>query len=188
MPNFVRFMYFLLNSVRDITVNFLWKFLVFKWQTNFVSFMNFHFLLSTTTDKWICYVLKSKKLLKKFSATWKWNARSGRKSNCTFLSLGQEESNNLRSIHKEIRTSLHDKTVQVLNFILPNFRILVSGSTSLISSIIKSLLPKVWRAWKDLCNFCSLQRNITDMKIIFCVFSVLDMPGIWKFSFYWVEN
>ena len=131
---------------------------VLKWQTNFVSFMNFYFLLSTTTDKWLCYVLKSwwNNLLKKFSATWKLNARSGQKSNCTFLSLGQEESNNLRSINKEIRTSLHDKTVRVLNFILPNLRILVSGSTSLISFIIKSLLPKVWHAWKDLCNFCSL--------------------------------
>jgi len=88
---------------------------VFKGQTNFVSFMNFYFLLSTTTDKWICYVLKSwrNNLLKKFSATWKWKARSGRKSNCTFLSLGQEGSNNLRSINKEIRTSLHDKSASI---------------------------------------------------------------------------
>ena len=51
----------------------------------------------------------------------KWNTRSRRKHNCTFLALRQEESNTWRSIIKAIRTSSRDKTLWVSNSSFADF-------------------------------------------------------------------
>ena len=76
MPNFVSFMYFLLNCITDRQIPYA------------------NTLCAQVT----------KKLLKKFLATRKFKARSQRKYNSTFHLLHQEESKTWRSINKEIRT------------------------------------------------------------------------------------
>ena len=109
MPNFVSFMYFLLNCITDRQIPY-----ASSSQTNFVSFM--YFLLISTTDKWIPFELKSRRNCWKSSWPHK-NLKQGRKGNikfCTFHSLHQEESKTWRSINKEIRT------VWVSNFVQPN--------------------------------------------------------------------
>ena len=102
MPNFVSFMYFLLNCITDKRIPYA------------------NSLCAQVTDKFCAFHVISIEFCK-------WNARSRRKHNCTFLALRQEESNTWRSIIKEIRTPSHNKTVWLSNFILPNLHIWVCG-------------------------------------------------------------
>ena len=82
MPNFVSFMYFLLDSVADITANFWCKCLLWVSCIFWLS-VEFYSRLANSSIA----------LLKKFLATRQWNARSGRKHKSTFLfSLCQEET------------------------------------------------------------------------------------------------
>ena len=114
MPIFVSFMYFPLNSITHIKANSLCK-LVMHSSHKQILWVLFMFWLSVQFySRWgnSLGAQVMKKLLKKFMAKCKWNARSGRKFNCTFLSLCQEESNTW-SISKEIRTSSRDKTLSI---------------------------------------------------------------------------
>ena len=58
MPNFVSFMYFLLNCITDRQILMPTPYAL-KSQTNFVSFM--YFLLNSTTDKQTLFALKSRR-------------------------------------------------------------------------------------------------------------------------------
>ena len=87
MPNFVSFMYFLLNCITDKRIPYA------------------NFLCAQDTDKFCAFHVISVEFYN--SA----NEMSRRKHNCTFLALRQEESNTWRSIIKEIRNSSRDKTV-----------------------------------------------------------------------------
>ena len=103
MPNFVSFMYFLLNCITDKRIPYA------------------NSLCAQVTDKFCAFHVISVEFYN--SA----NEMSRRKHNCTFLALRQEESNTWRSIIKEIRTPSHNKTVWLSNFILPNLHIWVCG-------------------------------------------------------------
>ena len=71
MPNFVSFVYFLLNCVTDKRIPYA------------------NSLCTQVTDKFcVFHVLKTFYWILQFC---KWNARSHRKHNCTFLALHQEE-------------------------------------------------------------------------------------------------
>ena len=110
MPNFVSFMYFLLNCITDKRIPLIWELL----------------MRSSHRQIWcvscsFCWILQF----------WKWNARSRSIHNCTFLPLRQEESNTWRGIIKEIRTLSHDKIVWISNFVLPNLHIWVCGRIAL---------------------------------------------------------
>ena len=81
MPNFVSFMYFLLNCITDRQILMPTPYAL-KSQTNFVSFM--YFLLNSTTDKRIPFALRS------WRNCWKssWpheNLKKGREGNITVL-------------------------------------------------------------------------------------------------------
>ena len=102
MSNFVSFVYFLLNCITDKRIPYA------------------NSLCAQVTDKFCAFHVISIEFCK-------WNARSRRKHNCTFLALRQVESITWRSIIKEIRTSRCNKTVWVSNFILWNLHIWVCG-------------------------------------------------------------
>ena len=81
MPNFVSFMYFLLNCITDRQILMPTPYAL-KSQTNFVSFM--YFLLNSTTDKRIPFALKSRRNCWKSSWPHK-KLKQGREGNITVL-------------------------------------------------------------------------------------------------------
>ena len=132
-----------------------------------------------------------KKLLKKFLATRKFKERSRGKYNCTFHSLHQEESKTWRSINKEIRT------VWVSNFVQPNLHTCVfefAVKLRIADVIDKKIVMQCLTCWKRLSKLlCDREtvkwrRNATNEKNFLCLFCVLDMQGIRKFSFCWLKN
>ena len=81
LPNFVSFMYFLLNCITDRQILMPTPYAL-KSQTNFVSFM--YFLLNSTTDKRIPFALKSRRNCWKSSWPHE-NLKQGHKGNITVL-------------------------------------------------------------------------------------------------------
>ena len=127
MPNFVSFMYFLLNCITDKRIPYA------------------NSLCAQVTDKFCEFHLISVEF---YNSAW--NARSRSKHNCTFLALRQEESNTWRSIIKEIRTSSRDKTVWVSNFVLPNLRIWVCGKIARCRfRVLDPSLPRTSNCWRS---------------------------------------
>ena len=72
MPNFVSFMYFLLNCITDKWIPLIWELLLPSSHRQ---------ILCVSCN--FCWILQF----------CKWNARSRTKRNCTFLALRREESN-----------------------------------------------------------------------------------------------
>ena len=98
MSNFVSLMYFMLNSTTDITVKPLCRSLMCSSheQILWVSCIS-GFLLNSTTDKQILYLIKSHRIIvKKPLAHTQMKCKIRLENytcNSTFLSLHQEESN-----------------------------------------------------------------------------------------------
>ena len=154
MPNFVSFVYFLLNCITD------------KW----IPYANS--LCAQVTDKFCAFHVISVEFYN--SA----NEMQGRVGNITVLFSHcvkkKATLNTWRSIIKEIRTSSRDKTVWVSNSSVADFidKKIVTRSWTCWKRLVYLLCDR---------ETAKRRRNATNLKNIFFVFCVLDMQGKWSF-------